>query len=98
MSVSLSPAEKPKYSSPDKSLRAARAAVEACDSLSGDALAKQQARVKELLDMAEKQNQKLHVAKEMPVHHKSFIRLRMLQKSHMGRPCPPILIEEEKKT
>jgi hypothetical protein len=41
MSVSLSLVEKPKYSSPDKTLRAARAAVEACDSLTGDALEKQ---------------------------------------------------------
>ncbi|KAM0923579.1 hypothetical protein ACQ4PT_005449 [Festuca glaucescens] len=55
-SVSLGPVEKPKYSSPDKTLKAARAAVEACDSLSGDALAKQQARVKELLDTIEAQN------------------------------------------
>ena len=44
------------YSSPNKNLKAARAAVEACDSLSGDALAKQQARVKELLDTIEAQN------------------------------------------
>lgn len=41
MSVSLGPAEKPKYSSPDKTLKAAKAAVEACESLSGDALVKQ---------------------------------------------------------
>jgi hypothetical protein len=32
--------EKPKYSGPDKTLKAAGAAVQACDSLSGDALAK----------------------------------------------------------
>jgi hypothetical protein len=56
MLVSLSPAEKPRYNTPDKTLRAARAAVEACESLSGDALAKQHARVKELLDMAAKKN------------------------------------------
>jgi hypothetical protein len=48
--------EKPKYSSPDKTLKAARAAVEACESLTGDALVKQQARVKELLDTIEAQN------------------------------------------
>jgi hypothetical protein len=54
--ASLGSVEKPKYSSPDKTLRAARDAVEACDSLSGDALAKQQAHVKKLLSMAEKQN------------------------------------------
>jgi hypothetical protein len=58
-SVSLSMIEEPKYSSPDKTLKAARAAVEACDSLSGDALAKQQARVRELLDMIEAQNAEL---------------------------------------
>jgi hypothetical protein len=43
MWVSLSPAEKPKYSTPDKTLRADQAAVEALESLSGDALVKQQA-------------------------------------------------------
>jgi hypothetical protein len=55
MSVSLSLAEKPKYITPDKTLRAAQAAVEALESLSGDALLTQQARVKELLAMATKQ-------------------------------------------
>jgi hypothetical protein len=52
----LSIVEKPKYSSPDKTIKAARAAVELCDSLTGDALAKQQDRVRELLDMIEQQN------------------------------------------
>jgi hypothetical protein len=56
MSVSLGSVEKPKYSSPDKTLKAARAAMDACDSLSGDALVKQQARVKELLDVVTTQN------------------------------------------
>jgi hypothetical protein len=51
--------EKPKYSSPDKTIKAARAAVEMCESLSGDALAKQQDRVRELLDMIEAQNAEL---------------------------------------
>ena len=55
VSASLSPAEKPKYRSPDKTLRAAQAAVEALESLSGDAPVKQQARVKELLATAAKQ-------------------------------------------
>ena len=54
-SASLSIVEKPKYSSPDKTIKAARAAVEMCDSLTGDALAKQQDRVRELLDMIQEQ-------------------------------------------
>ncbi|KAK1602599.1 hypothetical protein QYE76_016868 [Lolium multiflorum] len=48
--------EKPKYSSPDKTIKAAKAAVELCESLFGDALAKQQERVRELLDTVEQQN------------------------------------------
>ncbi|KAK1618275.1 hypothetical protein QYE76_023792 [Lolium multiflorum] len=48
--------EKPKYSSPDKTIKAAKAAVELCESLSGDALAKQQERVRELLETIEQQN------------------------------------------
>jgi hypothetical protein len=36
MSASLSPAEKPKYSTPNKTLRAAQAAVEELETLSGD--------------------------------------------------------------
>ena len=39
-SASVSIVEKPKYSSPDKTIKAAKAAVELCESLSGDALAK----------------------------------------------------------
>jgi hypothetical protein len=49
------PAEKPKYSTPDKTLRDAQAAVEELERLLGDALMKQQARVKELLLVAAKQ-------------------------------------------
>jgi hypothetical protein len=45
----LSVVEKPKYNSPDKTIKAAKAAVEMCESLSGEALAKQQDRVRELL-------------------------------------------------
>ncbi|KAK1607759.1 hypothetical protein QYE76_031432 [Lolium multiflorum] len=48
--------QKPKYSSPDKTIKAAKAAVELCESLSGDELAKQQERVKELLKTIEQQN------------------------------------------
>ncbi|KAK1683319.1 hypothetical protein QYE76_044167 [Lolium multiflorum] len=48
--------EKPKYSSPDKTIKAAKAAVDLCDSLTGEALAKQQERVRELLDTVEQQN------------------------------------------
>jgi hypothetical protein len=75
MSVSLSLAENPKYSTPDKTLRAARAAVEACESLSGDALAKQQAQVKELLLWLLNKLQRLPGASKVPAHLKSFIRL-----------------------
>jgi hypothetical protein len=55
-SASVSIVEKPKYSSPDKTIKAAKAAVELCESLSGDALAKQQERVRELLETIEQQN------------------------------------------
>ncbi|KAK1606122.1 hypothetical protein QYE76_029795 [Lolium multiflorum] len=55
-SVSVSIVEKPKYSSPDKTIKAAKAAVELCESLSGDALAKQQELVRELLETIEQQN------------------------------------------
>ncbi|KAK1670554.1 hypothetical protein QYE76_058713 [Lolium multiflorum] len=55
-SASLSIVDKPKYSSPDKTIKAARAAVEMCDSLTGDALAKQQDRVRELLDIIQEQH------------------------------------------
>ena len=55
-SASVSIMEKPKYSSPDKTIKAAKAAVELCESLSGDALAKQQERVRELLETIEQQN------------------------------------------
>ncbi|KAK1617002.1 hypothetical protein QYE76_022519 [Lolium multiflorum] len=70
MSVSLSPAKKPKYSTPDKTLRAAQAAVEALESLSGDALVKQQARVKELLAMATKQTADIQ---EPVVRHQTVV-------------------------
>jgi hypothetical protein len=55
MSACLALAEKSKYSTPDKTLRAAQAAVEELDTLSGDSLIKQQAQVKQLLAMAAKQ-------------------------------------------
>ncbi|KAK1607953.1 hypothetical protein QYE76_031626 [Lolium multiflorum] len=55
-SVSVSIVEKPKYSSPDKTIKAAKAAVELCESLSGDELAKQEERVKGLLKTIEQQN------------------------------------------
>jgi hypothetical protein len=55
VSASLLAAGKPKYSSPDKTLGAAQAAVEELYCLSGDTLIKHQARVKELLDVAAKQ-------------------------------------------
>ena len=56
MSVSYMSADKPKYSSPAKNLRAARAAAAELSNLSGEALRKQQNRLQELLDIADKQN------------------------------------------
>jgi hypothetical protein len=41
--------------------------------------------------------QKLHAAKKMTVHPKSFIRLKKFRKNRMGRLRPPIRTEEEKK-
>jgi hypothetical protein len=64
MSASLAPPEKSKYSTPDKTLRATQAAIEAPESLSGDALVKQQARVKELLVMATKQTTEVARSKQ----------------------------------
>jgi ABC-type hemin transport system substrate-binding protein len=55
VSASLAPVEKPKYNTPDKIVRVAQAIVEELETLSSDALIKQQARVKELLFMAAKQ-------------------------------------------
>jgi hypothetical protein len=55
MSASVLPVEKPKYSTPDKTLRATQAVAEELDHLLGVALIKQQARVKELLAIATKQ-------------------------------------------
>jgi hypothetical protein len=55
MSVSLASAEKLKSITPDKTVREAQSAVEELETFSGDALIKQQARVKELLAMDAKQ-------------------------------------------
>ena len=54
----------PKYSTPAKNMRAARAAAEELPHLTGDALLKQQARVTELLAVANRQTKKL--AKKFP--------------------------------
>lgn len=56
VSATLMSANRPKYSSPAKNLRAAQAAVAELPSFSGEALRKQQARVHELLDVANRQN------------------------------------------
>jgi hypothetical protein len=58
------PADKPKYSTPDKTLRAPQAAVEELDHLLGDALVKQQDRVDELLVVAAKKT--AEVARNKP--------------------------------
>jgi hypothetical protein len=52
VSASIVSADKPKYNTPAKNLRAAQAATAELPSLSGEALRKQQARVNELLDIA----------------------------------------------
>jgi hypothetical protein len=56
MSATYISADKPKYSSPAKNLSAAQAAAAELPHLAGDALRKQHARVKELLDVANQQN------------------------------------------
>jgi hypothetical protein len=57
VSASFVSADKPKYNTPAKNLRAAQAAAAELPSLSGEALRKQQARVNELLDIANRQNE-----------------------------------------
>ena len=57
-------AGRPKYSSPVKNLRAAKAAAAELSSLTGEALRKQQGRVQELLDIANKQN--IEIKKKNP--------------------------------
>jgi hypothetical protein len=52
MSASFVSPEKTKYSTPDKIIRVSQAAAEELDHLTGDALLKQQDRVKELLAAA----------------------------------------------
>jgi hypothetical protein len=56
--------DKPKYSAPDKTLRAPQATVEELDRLLGDALVKQQDRVDKLLIVAAKQT--AEVARNKP--------------------------------
>ena len=55
-------ADKPKYSTPAKNLRAAEAAVAELSSLSGEARRKQQDRVNELIFVASRQNEAYHKA------------------------------------
>jgi hypothetical protein len=63
VSASFVSAEKPKYSTPDKTLRATQAAADELDHLTGDALLKQQAQVRELLAVAAKQTAEIARAK-----------------------------------
>jgi hypothetical protein len=90
MSVSLSPVEKPKYNTPDKTLRAARAALEACEALSSDALAKQQIRVKELLDMDTKQNAEVARSKQAAGTSQVVHSTRNARSKSHGQASPPI--------
>ena len=55
-------AEKPRYSTPGKNLRAAEAAAAELPGLSGDARLKQQDRVNELVAIANRQNEAFHKA------------------------------------
>jgi len=57
-------AGRPKYSTPVKNLRAAKAAAAELSSLTGEALRKQQGRVQELIDIAEQQN--IEIKKKNP--------------------------------
>ena len=59
MSGSYTSTLAPKYDTPAKNMRAALAAAEELPNLTGDALLKQQARVTELLAIANRQNQKM---------------------------------------
>ncbi|XP_024310616.1 uncharacterized protein LOC104584890 isoform X3 [Brachypodium distachyon] len=57
VSASFASALKPKYNTPVKNLRAAEAAAEELPNFTGEALRQQQLRVKELLQMANEQNE-----------------------------------------
>ena len=57
VSASVVSADKLKYNTPAKNLRAAQAAAAELPSLSGEVLRRQQARVNELIEIANKQNE-----------------------------------------
>ncbi|KAK1615473.1 hypothetical protein QYE76_020990 [Lolium multiflorum] len=88
-SVSLSIVEKPKYSSPDKTIKAVRAAVELCEPLTGDALAKQQDRVTELLDVLEAQNAELAKANRAVAASKSMRSIKNAGSKSQGQASSP---------
>ena len=96
-SASVSIIEKPKYSSPDKTIKAAKAAVELCESLYGDALAKQQERVRELLETIEQQNAEQLDKLNKAVASKSARSTRNAGSKSHGQASSPIRTEEEKK-
>ncbi|KAK1600778.1 hypothetical protein QYE76_017989 [Lolium multiflorum] len=97
-SASVSIVEKPKYSSPDKTLKAARAAVELCESLIGDALVRQQDRVKELLDMIEVQNAEQQAKINKAVASKSLRSARNAGSKSHGQASSPHPDKRKEKT
>jgi hypothetical protein len=98
MSASLLLVEKPKYSTPDKIFRVAQAVVEELETLSGDAMIKQQARhgLRSYLLWLRNKLQKLPEVSRVPLRPKSFMRLGEQEESHRGKHRPLIPIEEEK--
>jgi hypothetical protein len=98
MSASLLLVEKPKYSTPDKIFRVAQAVVEELETLSGDAMIKQQARhgLRSYLLWLRNKLQKLPEVSRVPLRPKSFMRLGAQEESHRGKHRPLIPIEEEK--
>ncbi|KAK1631917.1 hypothetical protein QYE76_006232 [Lolium multiflorum] len=96
-SASISIVEKPKYSSPDKTIKAAKAAVELCESLSGDALAKQQERVRELLETIEQQNAEQLAKLNKAAASKSARSTKNAGSKSHGQASSPIRTREKKK-
>ncbi|KAK1653369.1 hypothetical protein QYE76_071174 [Lolium multiflorum] len=88
-SASVSIVEKPKYSSPDKTIKAAKAAMEMCDSLSGEALAKQQDRVRELLDTIHAQNDELARMNKASLESKSIRSTKVAESKSQGQASSP---------
>jgi hypothetical protein len=88
-SASVSIVEKPKYSSLDKTIKAAKAAMEMCDSLSGEALAKQQDRVRELLDTIQAQNDELARMNKAALESKSIRSTKVAGSKSQGQASSP---------